>query len=57
MVPRTRRSSASPGGGDNLFLCSILALNAGTGQYVWHYQEVPAEEWDYDCTNARYWPI
>ncbi|MGH8227465.1 MAG: PQQ-dependent dehydrogenase, methanol/ethanol family [Steroidobacteraceae bacterium] len=41
----------SPGGGDNLFLCSILALHAKTGQYAWHYQEIPAEEWDYDCTS------
>ena len=40
----------SPGGGDNLFLCSIVAVNAHTGRYVWHYQEVPAEQWDYDCT-------
>jgi quinohemoprotein ethanol dehydrogenase len=40
----------SPGGGDNLFLCSIVAVNAHSGHYVWHYQEVPAEEWDYDCT-------
>ena len=40
----------SPGGGDNLFLCSIVAVNAKTGHYVWHYQEVPAEQWDYDCT-------
>ena len=40
----------SPGGGDNLFLCSIVAVNAHTGKYVWHYQEVPQEEWDYDCT-------
>jgi quinohemoprotein ethanol dehydrogenase len=41
----------SPGGGDNLFLCSIVAVNAKTGAYAWHYQEVPAEEWDYDCTS------
>ncbi|HWW78823.1 MAG TPA: PQQ-dependent dehydrogenase, methanol/ethanol family, partial [Steroidobacteraceae bacterium] len=40
----------SPGGGDNLFLCSIVAVNAHTGHYAWHYQEVPAEQWDYDCT-------
>lgn len=40
----------SPQGGDNLFVCSIVAVNAKTGQYVWHYQEVPGEEWDYDCT-------
>ena len=42
----------SPGGGDNLFLCSIVALDARTGHYAWHYQEIPAEEWDYDCTNS-----
>ena len=40
----------SPGGGDNLFLCSVVAVSAKTGQYAWHYQEVPQEEWDYDCT-------
>ena len=40
----------SPGGGDNLFLCSIVAVDAQTGQYAWHYQEIPGEEWDYDCT-------
>ena len=42
----------SPGGGDNLFLCSVVALNADTGKYVWHYQEVPSEEWDYDCNQT-----
>jgi quinohemoprotein ethanol dehydrogenase len=40
----------SPGGGDNLFLCSIVAIDSRTGHYRWHYQEIPAEEWDYDCT-------
>ncbi len=42
----------SPSGGDNLFLCSILALDADSGEYKWHFQEVPGEEWDYDCTNT-----
>jgi quinohemoprotein ethanol dehydrogenase len=41
----------SAGKGDNLFLCSIVAVDARTGQYKWHYQEIPAEEWDYDCTS------
>lgn len=40
----------SPGGGDNLFLASIVALNADTGEYVWHYQQVPGEKWDYTST-------
>jgi quinohemoprotein ethanol dehydrogenase len=38
----------SPGGGDNLFLCSIVALDADTGEYVWHYQTTPGESWDYN---------
>src|SRR5262249_20635323 len=33
----------SPGGGDNLFLCSIVALDADTGKYRWHYQVNPRE--------------
>jgi quinohemoprotein ethanol dehydrogenase len=41
----------SPGGGDNLFIGSIVAVNAKTGKYVWHYQEVPGEQWDYDSTS------
>jgi quinohemoprotein ethanol dehydrogenase len=40
----------SPGGGDNLFLCSIVALDADTGQYIWHYQVNPGETWDYTAT-------
>jgi quinohemoprotein ethanol dehydrogenase len=38
----------SPGGGDNLFLCSIVALNPDTGKYKWHYQTNPGETWDYN---------
>jgi PQQ-dependent dehydrogenase (methanol/ethanol family) len=45
------RELRSPGGGDNLFLCSIVAVRADTGKYVWHYQEVPGENWDYDCVQ------
>jgi quinohemoprotein ethanol dehydrogenase len=41
----------SPGGGDNLFVSSIVALDAKTGAYVWHYQTNPAETWDYDATE------
>jgi quinohemoprotein ethanol dehydrogenase len=42
----------SPLRGDNLFLCSIVALDARTGAYRWHYQEVPEEDWDYTCTQS-----
>ena len=45
------RDIRSPGGGDNLFLCSIIAVRPDTGDYVWHYQAVPGENWDYNCTQ------
>ena len=41
----------SDGKGDNLFLCSIVAVDADSGAYKWHYQMVPEEEWDYTCTQ------
>jgi PQQ-dependent dehydrogenase (methanol/ethanol family) len=41
----------SPGGGDNLFLSSIVALNPDDGSYVWHYQTTPGETWDYTATQ------
>ena len=31
----------SPGGGDNLYLSSIIALNADTGKMNWYYQTTP----------------
>lgn len=34
---------------DNLFVSSIIALDAETGRYVWHYQENPGGGWDYDA--------
>jgi quinohemoprotein ethanol dehydrogenase len=40
----------SPGGGDNLFLASIVALDADTGKYLWHYQVNPREAWDFKAT-------
>jgi quinohemoprotein ethanol dehydrogenase len=40
----------SPSGGDNLYLASIVALDADSGRYVWHYQETPSDDWDYDAT-------
>lgn len=39
----------NPGGGDNLFLCSIVALDAKTGKYLWHYQINPGETWDWNA--------
>ncbi|MEX0323117.1 MAG: PQQ-dependent dehydrogenase, methanol/ethanol family [Puniceicoccaceae bacterium] len=42
------RKARSPDGGDNLFLCSIVALDPDTGEYRWHYQTTPGETWDYN---------
>ena len=39
-----------PEGADNLFISSIVALKADTGEYAWHYQEVPGDNWDFDAT-------
>ena len=36
---------------DYLFTDSIVALDARTGEYRWHYQEVPDDAWDYDATE------
>jgi quinohemoprotein ethanol dehydrogenase len=41
----------SPGGGDNLFLSSIVALDPDDGSYKWHYQTTPGETWDYTATQ------
>jgi quinohemoprotein ethanol dehydrogenase len=41
----------SPGGGDNLYTVSIVALDADTGRYAWHYQINPRDAWDYDSTQ------
>ncbi len=41
----------SPGGGDNLYISSIIALKPRTGEYVWHYQTTPGDTWDFDATQ------
>src|SRR5580704_10470355 len=41
----------SPQGGDNLFLCSIVAVKPDTGKMVWYFQEVPGESWDYTAVQ------
>jgi quinohemoprotein ethanol dehydrogenase len=45
------RDLRSPAGGDNLYLASLVALNADTGKYVWHYQQTPGDHWDYTSTQ------
>jgi len=45
------RDERSPGGGDNLYLSSIVALRAETGEYVWHYQTTPGDDWDFTAVQ------
>jgi quinohemoprotein ethanol dehydrogenase len=45
------REYRSPGGGDNLFLSSILAIDPDNGQLKWYYQTTPGESWDYTATQ------
>ena len=44
--PRRR----NPGGGDGLFVSSILALRPDTGRLVWNYQTTPGDQWDFTAT-------
>jgi quinohemoprotein ethanol dehydrogenase len=37
--------------GDNLFANSIVAIEAATGKYRWHFQQVHHDLWDYDSPN------
>ena len=37
--------------GDNLYTCSIVAVDAKTGKLRWYYQEVSHDVWDYDATT------
>jgi PQQ-dependent dehydrogenase (methanol/ethanol family) len=45
------RQIRSPGGGDNWFLASVVALNPDTGHYLWHYQATPGDTWDATATQ------
>lgn len=45
------REIRSPGGGDNLFLSSIVALDIDTGTYKWHYQTTPGDNWDFTAVQ------
>ncbi|MBL6939398.1 MAG: PQQ-dependent dehydrogenase, methanol/ethanol family [Alphaproteobacteria bacterium] len=45
------RNLRSPGGGDNLYLSSIVALKPDTGELVWYYQTTPGDDWDYTATQ------
>ena len=35
--------------GDNLYSCSVVALDVHTGKLQWHFQFTPHDEWDWDA--------
>jgi len=45
------RNSKSDAGKDNLYVCSILAVQVETGELKWHYQMVPDDSWDFDSVQ------
>ena len=42
----------SPGGGDNLFLSSIIAVDPESGKMSWYYQTTPGESLDFTATQS-----
>ncbi|WP_290497107.1 PQQ-dependent dehydrogenase, methanol/ethanol family [Hyphomonas sp. UBA4494] len=46
------REFRDPSGGDNLFLSSIVAVDAETGAYKWNFQTTPGDNWDYTATQT-----
>ena len=46
------RNFRDPSGGDNLFLSSVVAVDANTGRYRWHFQTTPGDNWDYTATQS-----
>ncbi|RYZ64473.1 MAG: PQQ-dependent dehydrogenase, methanol/ethanol family, partial [Proteobacteria bacterium] len=45
------QTNRDPKGGDNLYIASIVAVDADTGEYRWHYQTTPGDTWDYDAVS------
>lgn len=41
------QSIRSPGGGDNLYISSLVALDRKTGDMKWYFQETPGDNWDF----------
>ncbi len=45
------RAGGGKEAGDSLYTGSIVAINADTGDYAWHFQETPEDRWDFDSTQ------
>jgi len=49
--PQALRTKSTSTGLDNLYVASIVAVNVNNGEYKWHYQMVPGDQWDYDSVQ------
>ena len=50
--PSPAYTSASRGEGDNLYTCSIVAINVDTGKLTWYYQTSPHDTHDWDSAQT-----
>lgn len=44
-------AAARRGQADALYTASIVAVDADTGEYRWHFQETPEDRWDFDSNS------
>ncbi|MCW5622116.1 MAG: PQQ-binding-like beta-propeller repeat protein [Burkholderiales bacterium] len=49
-----RKSGVGSRPGDNLYSSSVLALRPDTGELVWHFQENPHDDWDFDAALGEF---
>jgi len=50
--PTPAYTSATRGEGDNLYTCSLVAINVDTGKLAWHFQTSPHDTHDWDSTQT-----
>ena len=50
--PTPAFTNGTRGKGDNLFTCSLIALNVDTGKMAWYYQTSPHDMHDYDSAQT-----
>ena len=50
--PTPAYTTGKRGEGDNLFTCSLVALNVDTGKMAWYYQTSPHDMHDYDSAQT-----
>jgi alcohol dehydrogenase (cytochrome c) len=50
--PTPAYTTGTRGDGDNLFSCSLIALNVDTGKMAWYFQTSPHDMHDYDSAQT-----